>query len=118
MATPPQLPAPFPELDFPVTEGMRQQMVRAYRAMLQDLEGAIDKVLAAQPDAPVAKSEAGFMGAVQAKQEVRRLRVMRVLRQLGVPKSAFAEGGAYANTSDDALREEAKRLLQERRAAR
>lgn len=84
-------------------------MVTQYRAMLVDMQAAIDRIL--EP-AAVAKS---YMAAVDDKQATRRDRLERYLQRYGVAQSAFVSGGQYFNTSDNALRDVALALRAERR---
>lgn len=112
----PKLPPPLPELDFEVTETMRQALVSAYRAMLTDMQRAIGRVLDQAAQAPVQKSESpGFIEGALAPQKARRDKIERVLRRLGTPASHFKQGGDLFNVSDEQLRDMAKQALAARR---
>lgn len=116
MDTLPGLPSPFPQLDFPATEQLRQAIVREYRAMLEDLQQAIGDMLETVVE-PVVKSQTGYAEHALGKQNRRRDAIISILTRLGVPQADFADGGRYANTSDEALRDQAKQRLADVRRA-
>lgn len=114
----PALPPPPPELDFPAVEAVRQQLVGGYKAMLIEMQAALEKKIdqfagAARKSEPIQSYAPG----VQNPQQARRAKIQRVLIKLGAAKAEdFAEGGGLAQTSDAALRDlalEARRQRQE-----
>lgn len=108
----PELPPPLPELDFPAMEASRKDMVRAYGRMLERMQRAMARAMEGYRK-DVTKAEApGFIQGALEPQETRRDELKRILVNLGEDPSSFDEGGEFQNTSDDELRDLAKRAIQ------